>query len=129
MFQLRMRMKEMREIIMRKWDLREFHVLVNCTIPNTAGKSPNPACDNTDTRSSKPSQVIHAPDFLYPLVSAISSSSSSPISLFLIHNSTIVAEHKAKSSLCISPCHDYELTPSGSIHRVQYTPSTVYTYN
>jgi len=72
-----------------------------------------------------------------------------PISLFLIHNSTIIAEHKVKSSLSISPCHDHEFTlstaytkykhtPSTSIHqvlayteysidRVQHTPSTAYT--
>jgi hypothetical protein len=39
-------------------------------------------------------------------------SSSSPISLFLVHNSTIIAEHKVKSSLSISACHNHELTPS-----------------
>jgi len=52
--------------------------------------------------------------------------------LFLVHNSTIIAEHKVKSSLCTPPCHDHELTPSilhteYSIHRVQHSPSTAYT--
>jgi hypothetical protein len=65
----------------------------------------------------------------YPLVSSTSFSSSSPISLFLVHNSAIIAEHKVKSSRSISPCHDHELAPSiaytkYSIHRVQHTPST-----
>jgi len=55
-----------------------------------------------------------------------------PISLFLVHNSTIIAEHSVKTLLTISPCHDYQLTPSTayteySIHRVQHTPSTAYT--
>jgi len=35
-----------------------------------------------------------------------------PPSLFLIHNSTIIAEHKVKSSLTTSLCQDHELTPS-----------------
>jgi len=53
-----------------------------------------------------------------------------PISLFLVHNSTIIAEHEVKSSLSISPCHDHELTTSTayteySIHRVQHTPKIV----
>jgi len=51
------------------------------------------------------------------------------MSLFLVHISTIIAEHKVKSSLSISPWHDHELTPSTayteySIHRVQHTLST-----
>jgi len=51
-------------------------------------------------------------------------------SLSLDHNSTIIAEYKVKSSLSITPCHDHELTPSTSIHRVQRTPTTAYTkYN
>jgi hypothetical protein len=62
-----------------------------------------------------------------PLVSSTSSSSSSPISLFLVHNFTIIAEHKVKSSLSISPCHDHELTPSTAYTEYQYTPSTAST--
>jgi len=103
-----------------------------CTIPDTPGTSPDPACNNTDTRSSQPNQECRTPDFSYPLVSSTSFSSSSPISLILVHNSTVIAEHIVKSSLSISPCHDHELTPSTayteySIHRVQHTPSTTYT--
>jgi len=46
--------------------------------------------------------------------------------------STIIPEHKVKSSLSISPYHNHELTRStayteSSIHRVQHTPSTPYT--
>jgi len=41
-------------------------------------------------------------------------------------------EHKVKSFLSISPCHDHELTPSTvntkyNIHRLQHTLSTAYT--
>ena len=76
-----------------------------------AGTSPDPARTNTDTRSSQPNQASRNPDLSYPLVSSRSFSSSSLISLFLVHNSTIIAEHKVKSSLSISPWHDHELTP------------------
>jgi hypothetical protein len=101
------------------------------TIPATAGTSPDPACNYTDTRSSQPNPASHTPDYSYPLVSP-SFSSSSPISFFLVHDSTIIAEHKVKSSLSISRCHDHELAPSIAyteyiIHRVQYTPSIAYT--
>jgi hypothetical protein len=102
------------------------------TIPDMACTSPDPACNYTDTRSSQPNQASHTVDLSYPLVSSKSFSSSSPISLFLVHNSTIIAEHKVKSSLTISPCHDHELTPSTAyieynIHRVQHAPSTAST--
>jgi hypothetical protein len=51
--------------------------------------------------------------------------SSSPISLFLIHNTAIITEHIVKASLSISPSHDHELTPSTAyteycIHCVLY---------
>jgi len=100
------------------------------TIPNTAGTSPDPACNFTDTRAYQPNQASRTPDFSYLLVSSTLFSSSSPISLFLVHNSTIIAEHKVKSSLSISLCHDHELTLSTasteySIHRVQHTPRMV----
>jgi len=100
------------------------------TIPDMAGTSPDPACNHTNTRSSQSNQASRTPDFSYPVVSSTLFSSSSPISLFLVHNSTIIAEHKVKSSLSIPPCHNHELTPSTSIHRVQayteykHTPST-----
>jgi len=102
------------------------------TIPDTGGMSSDPVCNYTDTRSSQPNPASRTPDYSYPLVSSTLFSASSPISLFLVHNSTIIAEHKVTSSLSISPCHDHELAPSiayteYSIHRVQHTPSTAYT--
>jgi hypothetical protein len=110
-------------------------VCESITIPNMTGPSPVPAGIHTDTRSSKLYQPSRTPDFAYLLVSSISFSFSSPMSLFLIHRSTIIAEHKVISSLSISPCHDHELSPSVqlftecSIHRVQHTPSTAYPYD
>jgi len=77
-----------------------------------AGTSPDLACNYTDTRSSQSNQASRTPDWSYPLVFSTLFSSSSPISLFLVRNSTIIAEHKVKSSLSISPYHDHELTPS-----------------
>jgi len=101
-------------------------------ISNMAGMSLHPACDYTDTRSSQPNQACSTWDYSYSLVSSPLFSSLSPISLFLVHNSTIIAEHKVKSSLSISPCHNHELTPSTaytkySVYRVQHAPSTAYT--
>jgi len=94
--------------------------------------SPDPEGNTTDTRSSQPDLASRTPDFSYPLVSSILFTSSSSFSLFLIHNSTIIAEHKVKSSLSISPWHDHELTLSTahteySIHRVKHTQSTAST--
>jgi hypothetical protein len=54
------------------------------------------------------------------------------MAVFVIHNSTVIAERKVKLSLSISPCHDHELTLSTayteySIRQVQHTLSTAYT--
>jgi len=95
-----------------KLGLKRISCASQFTIPDMAGTSPDPACNNTDTRSSQPNQASRTPDFSYPLASSTSFSSSSTISLFLIHISTIIAECKVKSSLSISPWHDHELTPS-----------------
>jgi len=115
-----------------KLGLKRISSVSQFTIPGRAGTSSDPACNYTNTRSPQPNQVCHNPDFSYPLVSSATFSSSSPISLFLIHNSTIITEHKVKSSLSICPCHDHELTLSTayteySIHRVLHTPSTAST--
>jgi len=91
----------------------------------TTGTNPDLACNDTDMMSSQPNKASHTPDFSYSLVSSISFSSSSPISLFLVYNSTIITEHKVKSSHPISSCHNHELTLSISIHRGQHTPKIV----
>jgi hypothetical protein len=112
-----------------KLGLKRIWCASQLTIPDTAGKSPDKVCNFTDTRSSQPSQASRTRDFSYPLVFSISFPSS-PICLFLVHKSTIIAEHKVKSSLSISPCHDHELTPSKaytkhSIQRVLHYPKIV----
>ena len=104
------------------------------TISNAAGTTSDPASNNTNTKSTQPNQASLTPDFSYPPISSTSFSSSSPISLFLVHNSTIIAEDKVKSSLFISLCHNHELTPSTayteySIHQSQYSPSTASTHD
>jgi len=115
-----------------KLGLKRISCASQFTIPDTAGMSTDPPCNYTDTRSSLPNQASRILDFSYPLVSSTLFSSSSPISLFLVHDSNIVTEYKVKLSLSISLCHDHELTPSTAyteynIHRVQHTPSTAYT--
>jgi hypothetical protein len=99
------------------------------TIPDTAGMSCDLACNHNDTWFSQSNPASRTPDYAYLLVSSTSFSSSSPICLFLFHNSTIIAAQKVKSSLSILPCHDHEFAPSiayneYSIHRVGHTPST-----
>jgi len=95
-----------------KQGLLEISCASHFTSPDTADTSLDLARNNTDSRSSKPNQASHTLDFSYPLVSTRLFSSSLLISLFLIHNSVIIAEHTVKSSFCISPRHDHELTPS-----------------
>jgi hypothetical protein len=134
MVELRMRKTEMRgngENHHEKLGLRRILCTSQLTITDTAGMSPNPACSNTYTGSSQPNQATHTPAFSYPLVSSTPFSSSSPFSHFLVLNSNIIAENKVESSLSISQCHNYELTPSTaytrySMHQVQYIPSAAY---
>jgi hypothetical protein len=70
--------EEMGQIIMRNSEIREFPVEVNLLIPNSAGPSPNPACNDTVTRSSQNNQASRTPDFSYPLIFSTLFSSSSP---------------------------------------------------
>jgi len=97
-----------------KLGLKRISCASQFPIDDTAGKTPDLVGNHTDARSSIPNQACCTPGFSYPLVFSIPFSSPSPISLFLVHTSTIIAEHKVKSSLSISPCHDYKLTPSAA---------------
>ena len=110
-----------------EWGLKRISCASQLTIADTAGTSPNPACNNTYKRSPKPNQTCHTPDFSYPLISSISVSSLSPISLFLVHHSIIIAEHKVKLSLSISPCDDPELALNTAYAKYKQTLSTAYT--
>ena len=127
MVELRTRKRGYRGNHDEKLGLKRISCESESTIADTAGTSPDPACNNTDTRSSQPNQASHTPDFSYPLVSSTLFSSSSPISLCLVHNSTIVAEHNVKSSLSISTCHDHELTRSTAYTEYSIHPSTAST--
>jgi hypothetical protein len=113
--ELRIRKREMRGYEENHHEKRGLNI-ISCvnqfTIPDTAGTSPDLPCHYTDTRSSQPNPASYTPHYSYPLVSSSSLSSSFPFPLFLVHNSTIIAEHKVKSSLSISPYHDHELAPS-----------------
>ena len=99
-------------------------------IPDTTGTSPDPAGNNTDSRSSNPIRQV---------VLLICHSRSYPPYRSQLHPPSLSfssitrpssQEHKVKSSLSISPCHHNELTRSASytecsIHRVQHSPKIV----
>jgi len=115
MVELRTRKREMRGDggnRHKKLGLKRISSASEFSIRNRASTSADLACTHTDMRFSQPNLASHTPDFSYPLVSFTSFASSSPISLFLILNSTMITEYKVKSSLSISPCRDHELTPS-----------------
>ena len=100
------------------------------TIPDITGRSPDPAGNDTNTRSSKPTQASRTPDFSGLLVSSISFSSSFPTLSFSSTPLPSLQEHNVQSSYTISPCHHHELTPSAayavsSIRRVQHMPKIV----
>jgi len=92
-----------------KLGLKRISCASQFTIPEMAGTTPDPAGKCSNTRSSKPNQASPTPGFSYPLISSVSFPSSSHLSF-----STVLAEHKVKSSLSISPCHDHELTLSAA---------------
>ena len=46
-----------------KLGLKRISCASQLTIPDTAGTSPDPAVNNTNTRSSKPNQASRTPDF------------------------------------------------------------------
>ena len=51
-----------------KLGLKRISCASQFTNPDTAGTSPDPACNNTDMRSSQPNQASRTPAFSYPLV-------------------------------------------------------------
>jgi len=67
-----------------KLGLKRISCESQCTIPDMAGTSSDPACNNTQTRSSQTNEVSRTPNFWSPLVFSTLFSSSSPSSLFLI---------------------------------------------
>jgi len=101
MVELRTRKREMRGYggnHQEKLGLTRISYASQFAIPDTAGTSPHPACNNINTRSSKPNQASCTPDFSYPLVILHIILIFIPhLSLFLVHNSTVITEHKVKS--------------------------------
>jgi len=119
---------------MRNWDLREFRVRVNLPSPIRQVRVPIRRVITPIRGLLNPIRQV------VPLISQVRSyppyrSHLHPPSLsFSSTTLPSLQEHKVKSSLSISPCHHHELTPSAayaecSIHRVQHTPSTAYTYD
>jgi len=104
-----------------KLGLKRISCASQFTIPDTAGRSPDPACNYTDTRSSQPNQASRTPDFSYPLVSSTSFSSSSPSLSFSF--TTLPSSQNTKLSHPSLSLHAMIM----SLHRVQHTPSTAYT--
>jgi len=92
--------------------LKRISYASQLTISDTAGTCSDPPCNDTHTCSFQPSQPSPTVDIIQPLISSTMFASSTTISLFLIHNSTIISEHKAQWCLSISQHHDLELTPS-----------------
>jgi len=97
------------------------------TIPDKAGTSPDPAGNNTDTRSSKPNQVSCSPDLPGLLISSILFSSSFPVSLSLVHNSTIIGRTQSYLIPCYLSMPTSWVNTKCSIRRLQHTASTAYT--
>jgi hypothetical protein len=95
------------------------------TLPERDNFRPDLQCHTSNARSSEPKYRSCTPDFSSLLVAYTSLSSSSPISLCLVHNSTIIAENNVKLSLSISPWSWVDT--KYSIQQVQHTPSTAYT--
>jgi len=117
--------------------LKSISCASQLTICDTAGTSPDPACDYPETRSSQPNHASGTPDFSYPLISSTSCSSASPSLSFSF--TTLPSMQNTKLShpslslhAMIMSLHRVQRTPSTayteySIHRVQHTPSTPYT--
>jgi len=119
----------MGEIIMRNWDLTEFHVQVNW--PSPIQQVPVSIRWVITPIQGLPNPIRQ----VVPLISHIRSYPPHRSHLYppsLSFSSTTLPEYKVKLSLSISACHDHQLTPSTasteySIHRVQHPPSTAST--
>jgi len=130
MVELSTRKREMGEIIMRNWNLREFHVRVN--LPSQIQQVRVPI-----RRVITPIRgLLNRIRQVVPLISLVRSYPPHRSHLYppsLSFSSTTLPslqEHKVKSLLSISPCHQHELTRSAayaecSIHRVQHTPKII----
>jgi len=114
------------EIIMRNWDLEEFCVGVNFPIPMQQVGLPIQHVITLMRILLNPIRQV-VPQFSHFHWYPPYHSHLDPPSLFLVHISTIIAQHKVKSSLSISPCHDHAFTPGTSIDQVPAHQVPAYT--
>jgi len=91
------------------------------TMRGMAGRSLDPACNSTNTRSSQPNGSSPNPDFSYPLVSFTSLSSSSPS--LPMWSTTPPSSQNTK--LCYTSPSLHAMIMSW--HWVRHTPSTAFT--
>jgi len=127
MVELRMRTRQemSSEIMRRNWDLREFLVRVNLLFPKQQVQLPiQPVITLIRGLLNPIWRVI--PLIVHIHLNPLYCSHVHPPSLFLVHNSTIIAEHKVKSSPAISMLRSLVITKY-SVHRAQHTPSTAST--
>jgi hypothetical protein len=114
--------------IRRNWDLRDFRVQVDLPFPIRQRQFPIRAIFPPIWGSSKAIRQV-VPLISHICVNCPYCTHCHPQSLFPIYNSTIIAEHKVKSSLSIAPCH-YHLRilsiadTEYSIHQVKHTRSS-----
>jgi len=112
MAELRTRKREMRWNDYKQLGLKRILCGSQFTIPDMAGTRPNLESTNNDTRSSRSNQATHTLDMSHQLVSYTTFSSFTFVTLCLVYNTIIIAEHEIMSSVSISPCHNQELTLS-----------------
>ena len=115
MVELSTRKREIREDVGNHHEKLGLHINLcasQLTIPKTAGTSPNSAGNISDTGSCKPNLqllLLLSHRGLHP---PYSSHLHPPSATFLSTTLPSLEEHKVKSSLCISLCHNHEVTPS-----------------
>jgi len=124
MVELRTRKREMRRDggnHHEKLGLERISCVSHFNIPNTAGTSPDPACNISNMQPCRPNQASGTPDFSYPLVPSTLFSSSSPYLSSL--STTLPSSQNTKLSYPSPSLHAMIM----SSHRVQHTPSTACT--
>jgi len=109
-----------------KLGLKRIWCASQCTIPNTAGTSPNPACNFTDTRSCQPNRASHTHDLSYPVVPSTLFPSSFSISLPRPQPEYHRRTQSYVIPVCLSMLWSWVDTEY-SIQRPQHTPSTAHT--
>jgi H+/Cl- antiporter ClcA len=93
-----------------------------CTILHMAGTSHVLVHIYTNTRVSQCNQASGTPCFAYALVILHIVLIFIFFSLLLVHNYTIIVEHKVQSSLSISQRHDHEMSPSSAYTQYSIQP-------